>query len=223
MSKQSRLVSEAISEIKSGTLHLIRQSLADDYNMPSSRRVSDAVRVCTPVAADSTSLGAGSYVDLYDAERERRAYNVRFVDGALLQISYDYSQSGLVRHRLCYLPSPDLLPYLGNSELYVADTPYLEVVGEQVVGVPLRFDYDARDGVSSSVVHPVAHLTMGQHGNCRIPVSAPLSAITFLHFITRSFYIPDTDPESFFALSGMSSMGDTITDGEKRLLHVVVP
>jgi hypothetical protein len=139
-----------------------------------------------PVVSDV--ITAGSYESYYRDARASGAYNLRLLDGALIQMSYRFEGSVLERHRLAYLPDPLLVPFDLDPESYIQGVPYLEVVGSQQVAVPVRFDYDSRPEVAKDVAHPTSHLTLGQYANCRIPVMAALTPAVFVEFVVSSFY-----------------------------------
>jgi len=140
------------------------------------------------VAVGSAALSSVSYAELYAEQRELHAYNLRFLDGALVQMSYRFDAFGVVAHRLSYLPDPDLVPFDEDSDMYIQGLPFAEIVGPQRVIVPLRFDYDTKASANTPLKHPVSHLTLGQHTNCRIPASSLVPPTEFLQFVTSAFY-----------------------------------
>ena len=132
---------------------------------------------------------------------------------------YRFRSAIIVRHRLAFFPSPDLLEYQNNNELYDDDEIYGDIIQKNVVTTPIRFDFDRAAFIDYE--HPMSHLTIGQYQNCRIPVSGPLDPFHFLNFILRAFY--NTPFRNFcgdvreFAYDFES----TITARERRHLHVV--
>ncbi|WP_256385409.1 DUF2290 domain-containing protein [Parafrankia colletiae] len=149
--------------------------------------------------------------------------NVRMLDGALLQMTYEFTGLALTRSRLAFLPSPDLSEFQNNPDVYMEDVLFAEVVNRQVVAVPVRFDFDSRDGVASDILHPCSHVTLGQYKNCRIAATSPLTPGVFVEFILRSFYNTATN-ELSKRLPGLRHRFDrTITDQEVTLVHFAVP
>lgn len=171
-----------------------------------------------PITADM--ITADSYEDYYTEARESRAYNIRFLDGALVQMSYRFDGSQLVTHRLAYLPDPLLVPFDMDPESYIQGLPYVEVVGAQRVIVPVRFDYDDRPGVPSDMHHPVSHLTLGQYQNCRIPVMSAVLPAVFLEFIASSFYKSPTGLWSLRDPNDAKLSGVSLTTAESGCLHL---
>jgi hypothetical protein len=107
------------------------------------------------------------------------------VDGGLIQMLYTFQRGELIKHSLSFSPSPDLLEFQNNPEVYEEDILYAEVLLKNVVVTPIRFDFDTK--VFCDYHHPKSHMTIGQYKNCRIPVSAPLTPYQLLNFILRAF------------------------------------
>ena len=184
----------------------------------------DHQQVTFPGAKQVTvALRDHSYLEIYEQLVAARAYNVKMLDGALIQMTYRFGAGELIYHRLAFFPAPHLEEFQNNPEIYLTDELYADVVARNVVPVPLRFDYDATAGAERAATHPLSHLTLGQYRDCRIPVSAPVTPFRFIEFILRNFY------HRAFAIHApsMPAAGEafevTIRARERRLLHVVVP
>ncbi|MFG6568899.1 DUF2290 domain-containing protein [Sulfitobacter sp. 1A13679] len=134
----------------------------------------------------SAALRNRPYVETYTVLREERAFNMRLIDGALVQFRYRFQKDELVKHVLAFYPSPDLLEYQNEPEIYETDVLYAEVVMKDIVTTPVRFDYDPSSFVE--YLHPSSHFTIGQYKNCRVPVLGALTPFRFLNFILRAFY-----------------------------------
>lgn len=146
------------------------------------------VRVSWP-SGGSTSVfnGNGALLDEYCAFVRERLYSAVLLDGSLLQLSYEINRNTVVRHRLCYVPSPfefdeDLLreePIVDVVEYYRQQAPTALRPRS-----PVRFDYDAD---AERANHPASHLTM-LDPNCRWAVSSPLCLGLFVRWVFRHFY-----------------------------------
>jgi hypothetical protein len=207
------------NEIRELTGFLVKEGFADDQNYPV-RRGSD---ISFPDAAYSRMLRNVPYEELYQEQRENRSYNVLMLDGAMIQISYKFEDSSIAKCRLAFLPSPTLEAYQNAPELYEDDVMYADAMMRQVVTVPVRFDFDDREGVPKNIEHPRSHLTLGQYGNCRIPVSAPITPGIFVGFILRSFYNTAASMISDGPPCAVHRWEKTITTEEAELLHVFIP
>ncbi|MNB64251.1 hypothetical protein D3C87_828220 [compost metagenome] len=128
------------------------------------------------------------YQEIYDELLRTNAYNLRMLDGALVQLMYKFENGTLTRHRLAFFPSPDLTEYQNNPEIYDDDEIYADIVMRNIVVFPIRFDFDSTEGTYREIEHPKSHLTLGQYKNCRIPVNAPVTPYAFLAFLLRNFY-----------------------------------
>lgn len=211
-------------EVRAITLHLLDIGLADDYRMP---KLSDGpgglARITTAPPVNSTVLDDGEYRELYDSQVEQGAFNFAFPDLAICQMSYEFQSGNLVRHRLSYLPSPDLSPYLSDPKPYLYGLRFAEIVGSQVLAVPIRFDFDARPGVARAVEHPVAHISLGQFKNSRIPVSGPVSPAAFLNFVVRCFYTSPDHPRHSYVREPSNHFARTLHEDEQHDTWVSVP
>ncbi|WP_350225000.1 DUF2290 domain-containing protein [Arthrobacter sp. efr-133-TYG-120] len=179
---------EVFNETRNTVHNLVGLGLADDSRDPVLTVRNGRSTIQTQVRVDGSVLHADSYAALYEDQFLRGVYNALLPDGALLQMCYEFAGRTLASHRLAYLPSPDLEPFQNDPEMYIREVPYLDVVGRQVVPVPLRFDYDARPGVAQDGAHPVSHLTLGQYAHCRIALTGPVRPSVFADFVVRHFY-----------------------------------
>ena len=170
--------------------YLVEVGLAGDQNFAFRREVAGGcVEVTFPQAEHvSIALKDRAYSEIYEHLVQERAYNAKMPDGALVQMMYVFVGEMLQRHRLAFFPAPHLEEFQNNPEIYLEDEIYADVVARNIVPFPLRFDYDARDGIHQELVHPKAHLTLGQYENCRIPMTAPMTPFWFIDFILRNFY-----------------------------------
>jgi hypothetical protein len=161
-----------------------------------------------------------SYQEIYTAIRNERDYNLALADGALIQLHYSFAGDEVISHRLAFFPSPDLTEYQNDPEIYESDVIYAEVLARHVVTTPLRFDFDRQTFQEN--VHPMAHLTIGQYQNCRIPMNCALTPFRFFEFILSSFY--NTAFRNF--CHDLPQLGilhrRTITANEARRVHIGV-
>lgn len=183
------MVKETVDSINSLIATLVGMGLSDSQHFPSVRDVQGVTCIDLGKDADySKTLKDVHYADLYEALNRKRMYNVKLLDGALLQFSYRFKGDEICYHRLAYLPSPSLESFQNEPELYNDDIRYADVISKQVVTFPIRFEFSSDEGVFRSIDHPKSHLTLGQYKNCRIPICSPLFPTTFVRFILRNFY-----------------------------------
>ena len=209
-------------EILHLTSSLIASGISSDQNYPSLTTANHKDGQLHIISIDgvedlSFALRNVTYEETYQVIKSKRCYNLNFADGGLIQMLYTFQRGTLVKHALSFFPSPNLIEFQNDPEIYMQDVLYAEVVDKNVVVSPIRFDYDPDNYVDYH--HPKSHLTIGQYKNCRIPVSAPLTPYQFLNFILRSFYntafhsyCSDIQPRAaFFEIS--------ISDREQSLPH----
>ena len=171
----------------------------------------------------SMALKDYPYEKIYQRLIEERAYNVKLLDGAIIQMSYEFAEETLQRHRLAFFPSPFLEEFQNNPDIYLCDEIYADVVAKNIVSFPVRFDYNALDEVHQKLVHPKCHLTLGQYERCRIPVTSPLMPFRFFDFILRNFYHVafSLHSDNFPVFNG--SFPESIVSSERNVIHAVIP
>ena len=177
-------------QIKRIILYLVSIGVANDQNFPFySSKFEDKIEITFPGAEHvSVTMKDKLYSEIYDHLSKKRAYNIKMMDGAMIQMMYLFDGTTLERHRLTFFPSPNLEEFQNNPDIYLEDEIYADVVAKNIVTFPMRFDYDAREGVFKELEHPKSHLSLGQYEYCRIPVSAPITPFQFIQFILRNFY-----------------------------------
>jgi|ERR1035441_6102913 hypothetical protein len=213
-----------VEEIRQLTSKCIELSLCNDQNYPAAVKVGALTNISFAGGGGYTiALKNVAYAEVYSSLLVSKAYNLRMVDGALLQLSYTFHDRLLTRHRLAFFPSPDLTEFQNSPEIYEAEEIYAEIIEKSVVPFPIRFDYEDDESVYVDLHHPRSHLTLGQYSNCRIPVTAPLSPYAFLDFVLRSFY--NTAHRRFCERLPKSAMSfeETISSRERGVVHFHVP
>ena len=176
---------ETLDEAASIVRFLIEQGLADEYNFPYRSRNEITFKNAHKL---SLALKARPYKDVYNDLLAEGVFTVKFPDSALLQMSYTWDGGQIVKHRLAYMPNPDLLSFQDDPELYEDDAWYADMLAASTVVVPVRFDFDCSEGVVADFWHPVSHLTLGSYENCRIALTSAMPPIQFVAFILKAFY-----------------------------------
>jgi hypothetical protein len=212
-----------LREMQQVTARLVESGLADDFNMAYAADRGGHMVVESCEIDYASMLKDRSYADLYTYQRDLRAFAVKMLDGALVQMVYEFKSGRLIRSRLAYLPSPDLLDYDNNTELYDEDSIFADIVEVRGPIIPLRFDFDVRPGVQREQVHPASHLTFASFKDCRIAATGPLAPWLFMDFVLRSFYSRGLSKLDPAAPTDSHRMAATITAGEADLVHIGVP
>lgn len=231
MPKTKPPVEQYRKELVELTSHLLELSMVDDQSLAVRREVGGG-RVALEASYWSSEesspdlFGNVPYAELYARFLEQRAYDLRFLDGGLVQARFEFASDRageLLRSRLAYLPSPDLTPFQDDPEVYLHDELFGDVVDVRAVTVPFRFDYDGREDVVVDLHHPVSHATLGHYPHCRVAVSGPITPYYFVEFLLRSFY----RTQGWLATDGLPGprvkIQSTITDLERSLLHFGLP
>ena len=212
-------------QINDVVLYMMDTGLSDDQNFAHlDDRERPLLRVSFPGAEHvGVTLRDRPYEEIYKDLADSRAFNIKMLDGALIQMTYQFADGGLLNHRLAFFPSPSLAEFQNDPQSYFEDDLYADIVANNIVHVPLRFDYNASEVLHQVLTHPKSHLTLGQYRNCRIPVSAPLTPLQFIAFLLRNFY--HTAYQNYATQLPTVSAGfpDSILLEERRVVHIVVP
>lgn len=210
------------SQINTITQKLISIGLSVNQKFPSCNSTGrNSYEIAYPDMQDlSVVLRNVEYTEVYKELEKNKNYNIKMIDGALLQLLYTYNNSQLSSHRLAFFPSPFLHDFQNEPELYETDEIYADIIAKNILPVPIRFDYDPKN--YKELDHPKCHLTLGQFKNCRIPVCSPITPSAFVSFILRSFY--NTTFKKFTnELSFARNLFDkTITINEQKILHIAI-
>lgn len=210
-----------MTSISSITTQLIELGVCDDQNFATQLNANNETHITFSGFSDvSIALKDIVYSELYDYLLSKRQYNFRLLDGGLIQIMYCFGgNQELLKHRLCYFPSPNFEAFQNDPSLYMDESVYYaDVILKSILPVPVRFDFDPSN--FTELEHPACHLSLGQYKNCRIPTFAPICPANFMNFILRSFYYTATSDLSI--KSPYILMGETITEKEKGILHLAV-
>ena len=201
---------------------LVEVGLADDQQY-AFERPNAAVEVTFENAGYVTeALNRAPYEDVYGLFAEHRAFNLKLLDGALVQMEYLFTGKELAKHRLAFLPSPYLDQYEHDPEIYEEEHAFADIVGRRVIALPLRFDFDSDHQRHVEVDHPKSHLTLGEYRQCRIPVTSPLTPRSFVQFLLQHFY-RTRDRDFTAAMPHLpGSFRRCITPAEQKTVHVVV-
>ncbi|MCG7406586.1 DUF2290 domain-containing protein [Paenibacillus sp. ACRRX] len=182
----SRLTQQLYNEVTEVTSQLIDFSLSIDQNFPSIRK-NDKFDVIDWGKSDNLSIVFKNieYNSIYNELYTDRNFNIKMVDGTLIQLMYMVYNDKLVSHRLAVFPNPYLEQFQNEPEIYEKEDLYADILAKSIVPIPIRFDYneDMHDEY-----HAKSHASFGQYKNCRIPVHAPITPTAFVDFILRNFY-----------------------------------
>lgn len=204
--------------------YLVEVGLADQFQSGFRRGAGRKVEITFPNSMHiSTALKGLEYEEIYGLLVRERVYNIKMLDGALIQMMYEFTDGTVVRHRLAFVPAPHLYDFQRSPDVYLDDELHGDVVAKNVVPFPFRYDYDARDGRYRDVTHSRSHLTLGQYENCRIPVSAPVTPHWFIDFLLRNFYDTPTRRYADEIPQTRDSFDESITSAERHIVHVVIP
>ncbi len=169
-------------------------------------------------------LKSQSYDSIYREILRNKDFNILMIDGGIIQMLYKFSKSKILEeHILSFYPHPSFVKYQDMPDQYESFLYGEELFGNiqegKIITFPIRFDYSQ---VHNDVIHPKAHLTLGNYSSCRIPVSKPISPYRFIKFIIMNFYSNKGDKfwNIIDEFKKDINFQETITENEKQILHV---
>ena len=212
---------ETYNDINTIIRMAIEAGLSDEQRYPAIKKVGRRdYDIYIQDAPDlAVSLKDKSYDLIYNDVSKSGAFNLRMIDGALVQMLYTFRSGDISSHKLSVFPSPNLEIYENAEQAYEGDEVFADIIGHHVVRFPIRFDFSNDDKIHVDMKHPKSHLTLGQYTYCRIPVNSPLTPTKFMNFVLRSFYNPAFDRFKFGSASMRAGFPDTITKAERAIGH----
>ena len=114
-----------IKQIENITSSLIKVGLSVEQNFPSSQNGSIYINGKQDL---SIALKNISYKEIYTVLEKDKNYNIKMIDGALIQFMYLFEEDKLIKYRLAFFPSPSLEEFQNNSEIYEIDEIYADVI-----------------------------------------------------------------------------------------------
>lgn len=205
-----------LKSIQKLTSQLIKCSLSVEQCFPS---LDNGYVFIANTSDISIALRNVPYDELYSELDHKKCFNIKLIDGGLLQMQYTFDNENLRKHRLAYFPNPGLCPYEMFADAYEQDLIYGDILSPRRVVTPLRFDYDPRN--FDPINHPRSHLTIGQFQNCRIPVSHPVHPGKFVDFVLRCFY-GSIYRASELRLCSESIFPESIAAEERELCYIQI-
>lgn len=112
--KTAKMVFNQISNL---TSDLVGTALCNDQNFPIHIGQSwDDCQIEIPNINVSAALKHKPYRELFYELERARSFNLKLLDGALIQLQYKFKDNLLTGHRLGFFPNPDLTSFQGNPE-----------------------------------------------------------------------------------------------------------
>lgn len=218
-------INETFQEIVTLTQEIITKGLSVDEKWPDR----NGSRISWQDQKDlSIALKNVPYSDKYNIFQRDRNYNLKMLDGAMIQMLYEFNVSGreLRSHRLAYLPSPMLERYesdpVAHEEVFFGDSEFHDLIEKNIVAFPIRVDYSSNNEIYKEIDHPYTHATFGEYESCRIPVKAPLTPSIFVNFVLRNFYNYAFRSKGAFCHITHFRYPATIGVTERKLLHLSI-
>ena len=161
------LARDIYKQINHITSKLIEEGLCMDQNFPSYTEGNRSIEEIDITAKrflnnSNVIMKDISYKEMYTELCDARLFNMKMIDGALIQMQYRFSENKLEKHRLAFFPAPDLECFQSIPSTYLQDCIYNDILDKRVVTVPIRFDYD--DGVDINEISTILLLNAMTNG-----------------------------------------------------------
>lgn len=206
-------------QIRNLTYLLINNSFSINQNLP---KYKNNKVIWVNYKKTAFSLKNEPYEIIYNNCIANKDYNFMLLDGALIQMQYEFNRNKLIGHILGFYPNPDFEKFQDNpkeyEDLYYGNELFTSILEKKIITFPIRFDYSSEH---IDTVHPKIHASFGNYTDCRIPISKPLSPNRFVSFILRNFYYYKFNETKLSTKISYNLSFDThITNNEKELLHL---
>lgn len=178
-----------------------------------------------------------NYIRRYQKYLSNTDYSFRLKDDTILQAFYTFKDDILIKQKFAFYeslftqsfvePESDELEEMDSeSELLPFEDSETSVLDKNDNPLFFHFDYDPSTKVN--IIHPAAHLSLGKHKHCRVPVSSPLRFVDFLRMIVVNFYQEHYDSLSDYLKKHESHLKENtyeneITEDEDKFLHFFAP
>ena len=116
-------------QIEKITAKLIEIGLSTQQNFPSNQYGHITYSGMQDVSIAMKNI---AYEEIYKKLEETKNYNIKMLDGALIQMLYSYRDNKLVSHRLAFFPAPNLESFQNEPDLYEDDEIYADILGRNI-------------------------------------------------------------------------------------------
>ena len=122
-------------QINELTKYLVEKSLADAQCFAFQRSIRGGFVEVTFQNAEHASIALRNlpYKEVYEHLVQRDAYNVKMLDGALIQMMYFFAGETLQRHRLAFFSAPHLEDFQRDPDIYLYDDQGFAMVGQHLI------------------------------------------------------------------------------------------
>lgn len=139
-------------------------------------------------------------------------YTILLYDKSFIQAEYIIQGNKVIKERLVFMKkhnkiweTKEIDEYESLEEDWFAE--------ESGVPIMLRIDYAQDDHQECD--HAATHLTLSNHESCRIPIKGVVTFSEFIRFVMFHFYNIKLDLHTCYL-----NLGDTITELEKKMIHI---
>ena len=211
-----KTVKNILNDMDRTVAELQKKGILNDYRAYSIKSIGQSLfEISYPNKNEKSSIVFDKHVTggtIMDTLLKNLQYNVLFYDKSFIQAEFIVNNNEVIKERLVFMKKHNKI---GNKK----EIEQFEIRDEdwfaEEFGVPIvmRIDFAPKDHVEGD--HAKTHLTLSNHESCRIPIKGIVTFSEFVRFIVFHFYNIKMDLKVY-----RSSANDTITEIEKKMIHI---
>lgn len=211
----SKLVKKILDDMNKTITELrCRELLRDEKGISQSNQKDGLIEISYNGKDTTSSIVFDKHItssQIIDTLLEGKQYTILFYDKGLIQAEYTVDGNNVIKERLVFMKKHNKIWDAKEIEEY-------EILEEDWFteeGVPIMLRIDYAPDEHKECDHAATHLTISNHESCRIPMKGIVTFSEFVRFVLFHFYNIKMDMRIC-----RSSVGDTITELEKAMMHV---
>lgn len=213
---EPKTVKNIIKDIRETVTELQKKNIVHDYREFSVKSTGrNLFEISYPGKNETSNIVFDKHVTggrIMETLLKNLQYNVLFYDKSFIQAEFIVRNNEVIKERLTFMKKHSKI--WGKKEIEEFEIMDEDWFAEDL-GVPIviRIDFAPDDHVEGD--HAKTHLTLSNHESCRIPIKGIVTFSEFVRFIVFHFYNIKMDLKV-----RRSSANDTITELEKKMMHI---
>lgn len=213
----SKIVKNILKDMKNTIDELYEKSLVRDSRSISSKEIGKNEYEITFSGKNSSICNIVydkhvSGIEIMEQLLNGYQYTVLLYDKSIIQAEFITKENELVKERLFFMKRHNKIWNI--KEIDESEKLDQDWFSEQD-GIPIVFRIDFAPNDHEELNHAATHATLSNHECCRIPIKGIVTFSEFVRFILFHFYEIKLDLKE-----NRSGTNDTITDLEKKLVHI---
>ncbi len=213
----SGITKNILDDIRKTISELYEKNLVRDYKEISSNQTGKCDYELTFSGKDNTicSIVYDKHISgeaIMDHLLRGCQYNVLLYDKSIIQAEFKIKENKIIKERLVFMKRHNKIWDI--EEINESESQEQDWFSEEK-GIPIIFRIDYAPDDHKECDHAATHATLSNHECCRIPIKGIVTFSEFVRFLLFHFYGIKMNLKE-----NRSSMNDTLTDLEKKLVHI---